>query len=41
MIKTLFYDNEAVMILDQSQLPDKVEYLRCKTIDDVADAIKN
>lgn len=40
MIKTLFYDNEAVMILDQSQLPDKVEYLRCKTIDDVAEAIK-
>ncbi len=40
MIKTLFYDDEAVMILDQSCLPDKVEYLRCKTIDDVADAIK-
>ncbi|HHV15436.1 MAG TPA: S-methyl-5-thioribose-1-phosphate isomerase [Gelria sp.] len=39
-MKTLFYDNEAVMILDQSQLPDKVEYLRCKTIDDVAEAIK-
>ncbi|HBQ26956.1 MAG TPA: S-methyl-5-thioribose-1-phosphate isomerase [Syntrophomonas sp.] len=40
MIKTLFFDNEAVMILDQSQLPDKVEYVRCKTIEAVADAIK-
>ena len=40
MIKTLFFDDEAVMILDQSQLPDKVEYLRCETVEEVAEAIK-
>ncbi len=40
MIKTLFFDDEAVMILDQSRLPDKVEYLRCETVEEVADAIK-
>ena len=40
MIKTLFFDNEAIMILDQSRLPDKVEYLRCETVEEVADAIK-
>lgn len=40
MIKTLYFDNETVMILDQSQLPDKVEYLRCETVEEVAEAIK-
>ena len=40
MIRTLFFDNEAVMILDQSQLPDKVEYFRCETVEEVAQAIK-
>ncbi len=40
MIKTLYFDDEAVMILDQSRLPDKVEYLRCETVEEVADAIK-
>lgn len=40
MIKTLYFDNSAVMILDQSRLPDKVEYLRCETVEEVADAIK-
>jgi methylthioribose-1-phosphate isomerase len=40
MIKTLFFDNEAIMILDQSRLPDKIEYLRCETVEAVADAIK-
>ncbi len=40
MIKTLFFDDTAVMILDQSRLPDEVEYLRCETVDEVADAIK-
>jgi methylthioribose-1-phosphate isomerase len=40
MIKTLFFDDAAVMILDQSRLPDKVEYLRCETVEEVADSIK-
>ena len=40
MIKTLFFDDTAVMILDQSRLPNEVEYLRCETVEEVADAIK-
>jgi methylthioribose-1-phosphate isomerase len=40
MIKTLYFDNYNVMILDQSQLPDQVEYVRCETVEDVAEAIK-
>lgn len=40
MIKTLDFDNDEVIILDQSLLPDKVEYIRCRTIEDVAGAIK-
>lgn len=40
MIKTLFFDEKEVMILDQSRLPDKVEYLRCETVEGVAEAIK-
>ncbi len=40
MIKTLFFDNNAVMLLNQSQLPDKVKYLRCETVEEVADAIR-
>lgn len=41
MIKTLDFDNDGIVILDQSLLPDKVEYVRCRTIADVAGAIKN
>ena len=40
MIKTLYFDNHDVMILDQSQLPDQVEYVRCETVEDVAGSIK-
>lgn len=40
MIKTLDFDNDTVTILDQSLLPDKVEYIRCGTAEDVAEAIK-
>ncbi|MDD2372261.1 MAG: S-methyl-5-thioribose-1-phosphate isomerase [Syntrophomonadaceae bacterium] len=40
MIRTLFFDDKAVMIMDQSRLPDQVEYLRCETVEEVAEAIK-
>lgn len=40
MIKTLDFDNDSVIILDQSLLPEKVEYVRFSTIEDVAGAIK-
>ena len=40
MIKTVYFDNNAVVILDQSQLPEKVVYERCETPEKVADAIR-
>lgn len=40
MIKTIAFDNDGIMILDQSLLPDQVKYVRCSTIEDVAKAIK-
>lgn len=41
MIKTLFFENDAVVILDQSKLPGKVVYERCRTPFEVAQAIKS
>ncbi|MDD2585325.1 MAG: S-methyl-5-thioribose-1-phosphate isomerase [Syntrophomonadaceae bacterium] len=39
-MKTVYFDNNAVVILDQSQLPEKVVYERCETPEKVADAIR-
>jgi methylthioribose-1-phosphate isomerase len=41
MIKTLSFENNAVVILDQSQLPGKVVFERCLTPFEVAQAIKS
>ncbi|WP_197079224.1 S-methyl-5-thioribose-1-phosphate isomerase [Candidatus Syntrophocurvum alkaliphilum] len=38
-MKTVSYENGILTILDQSKLPEKVEYLRCHTPEEVADAI--
>lgn len=40
MIKTLDFDQNIVIILDQSRLPEQVEYIRCEKVEDVAEAIK-
>jgi methylthioribose-1-phosphate isomerase len=40
MIKTLSFENNAVVILDQSQLPGKVVFERCLTPFEVAQAIR-
>jgi methylthioribose-1-phosphate isomerase len=40
MIKTLDFTDDGVTILDQSLLPEKVEYIKCRTVEDVAGAIK-
>ncbi|MEN6460918.1 MAG: S-methyl-5-thioribose-1-phosphate isomerase [Syntrophomonas sp.] len=41
MIKTLSFEDNAVVILDQSQLPGKVVFERCLTPFEVAQAIKS
>jgi methylthioribose-1-phosphate isomerase len=40
MIKTLDFTDDGVTILDQSLLPEKVEYIKCRMVEDVAGAIK-
>lgn len=40
MIETISYDGEAVVILDQNLLPDKVGYEVCRTPAEVASAIR-
>lgn len=40
MIPTLYFEKDDVVILDQSKLPDRVAYLKCKSPEEVADAIK-
>lgn len=40
MIKTLFFEDNSVVVLDQSQLPGKVAYVKCHTPYEVALAIK-
>ncbi|MGI5911992.1 MAG: S-methyl-5-thioribose-1-phosphate isomerase [Syntrophomonadaceae bacterium] len=39
-MKTISVNEDGIEILDQTLLPDKVEYVRCITVEDVADAIK-
>jgi methylthioribose-1-phosphate isomerase len=39
MIETVCFDNEAVVILDQSKLPDEVAFRPCHTPEEVAEAI--
>ncbi len=40
MIKTIYFDGNAVMLLDQSRLPENVIYLKCSSAIQVAEAIK-
>lgn len=40
MIKTVYFDNNAVVILDQNQLPGKLIYERCEKHEEVAEAIR-
>ncbi len=39
MIKTVFFEENAVMLLDQSRLPEKVAYVKCSNSLQVAEAI--
>ncbi len=39
--KTLFWKDNALFVLDQLQLPDKVKYTKCKGYQDVAKAVKD
>lgn len=41
MLKAIRWEEEGVYILDQRQLPEKVEYIKCKNYKDVAEAIEN
>jgi len=40
MIKTIYFEDNAIMILDQSRLPEKVVYEKCTSFTQVAEAIK-
>lgn len=40
MIKTVYFENQTVMVLDQSRLPETLTYAACDTVEDVAEAIK-
>lgn len=40
MIKTIYFDGNAVMLLDQSRLPGNLTYLKCSSGIQVAEAIK-
>ncbi len=40
MIKTVYFEDQSVRILDQSRLPEKLAYAVCHTVEDVAEAIK-
>jgi methylthioribose-1-phosphate isomerase len=39
MIKTVYFQDDSLMLLDQSQLPDKLLYEKCDNPAQVADAI--
>ncbi|MFH1283409.1 MAG: S-methyl-5-thioribose-1-phosphate isomerase [bacterium] len=39
-VKTLYWDNEKLYILDQLKLPNKISYICCKNAGQVADAIR-
>lgn len=40
MIKTIYWDNDAVVILDQNELPAQVKYVRCENYYALVHAIK-
>ncbi|MDP6184521.1 MAG: S-methyl-5-thioribose-1-phosphate isomerase [Gammaproteobacteria bacterium] len=41
MVRTLFWDDGALMLIDQRVLPHEFVYLRCTTVEQVIDAIKS
>ena len=40
-LTTIAWENDGVKLIDQTKLPESLEYLTCKNHLDVADAIKN
>lgn len=40
MIRNLYFEDGAVVILDQNKLPEKLLYEKCRTPEEIADAIK-
>ncbi len=39
-IRTIFWEEDSVKLIDQTQLPDKFEIITCKTVEELANAIK-
>ncbi|TDJ61789.1 MAG: S-methyl-5-thioribose-1-phosphate isomerase [Proteobacteria bacterium] len=39
-VRTLYWDDDSLMLLDQRVLPHTVEYLRCRSVEQVAEAIR-
>ena len=40
-VATLHWDGEALRLIDQRKLPVSVEFVECRTAEDVADAIRH
>lgn len=40
MIKTVFFEKDSVVLLDQSRLPGEIAYVRCTSAEQVAEAIR-
>ena len=40
MIKTIIWENEQLVILNQNKLPEEVIYEPCNSVHEVAEAIK-
>ena len=40
MIRTLYWENNRLFLLDQTNLPHTIEYVECRTYVDVIDGIK-
>jgi len=40
MMKTMYWKDNHLFLIDQTQLPDKIVYIECKTHQDVIHAIK-
>ena len=40
MIRTLYWENNRLFLLDQTKLPHTIEYVECRTYTDVIDGIK-
>ena len=39
-MRTIYWEDNAVKLIDQTLLPDEFKVITCRTVDELADAIK-